>query len=274
MKFKIIQTLQKKYEVGFLGEGINDAPALKVANVAISVREATDISREVSDIVLLKKDLRVIVDGIEEGRKIFANLNKYMKCTLSSNIGNFYSIAAVSLILPYLPMLPSQILLVNLLSDFPLIAIASDNVDIEELRRPKFYQLNRMVLLIILLALLSTIFDFIFFGIFHNSEPAMLQTLWFVESIVSEIILIFSIRTSKFFLKAKFPSLPLFLLSLVCIGTTIILPFTYFGQKTFHFIAPSLHDLLIVLYLLFGYFILSEIVKLIYFKHWSFLKKK
>lgn len=268
-KFRIIETLQKKYEVGFLGEGINDAAALKAANVAISVKEAADISREVSDIVLLQKDLRVIVDGIEEGRKIFANVNKYMKCTLASNFGNFYSIAAISLVLPFLPMLPSQILLVNLLSDFPLIAVASDNVDVEELKKPKFYQLNRMFLLVISLAFVSTIFDFIFFGIFHNSDQALLQTLWFVESIVTEILLIFSIRTSKFFAKAKFPSLPLFLLSLVCIAITLILPFTNFGQETFHFVAPSIHNLLIVCSLLLGYFILSEIVKLIYFKHWK-----
>jgi len=266
-KFRIVETLQKKYEVGFLGEGINDAPALKAANVAIAVKEGADISREVSDIILLKKDLRVIVDGIREGRQIFSNINKYIKCTLASNFGNFYSIAAISLIIPFLPMLPSQILLVNLLSDFPLIAVASDSIDIEELKKPKLYQLNRFILLVVFLALTSSIFDFIFFAIFHRVEPSLLQTLWFVESILTEILLIFSIRTSRFFLKAKFPSFPLLILSVLTILITIFLPFTNFGREFFHFVSPPKPALFIVFALLASYLSLSEIIKLIYFHY-------
>lgn len=269
-KYNIVEVLQKKYEVGFLGEGINDAPALKIANVAIAVREGADISREVSDIILLKKDLRVLIEGIREGRQIFSNINKYIKCTLASNFGNFYSIAAISLIIPFLPMLPPQILLVNLLSDFPLISIASDNVDIRELKKPKLYQLNRLLSLIIFLALTSTIFDFIFFAIFYNKvEPGLLQTLWFIESILTEILLIFSIRTSSFFLKAKPPSLPLISFSIFTLGVTVSLPFTNFGKEFFHFVSPSLHALLIVFALLFSYFLSSEIVKLTYFKRYN-----
>jgi len=266
-KYKIIETLQKKYEVGFLGEGINDAPALKLANVAIAVREAADVSREVSDIILLKKDLKVIINGIKKGRIIFSNINKYIKCTLSSNFGNFYSIALISLIIPFLPMLPVQILLVNLLSDFPLITVATDTVDVEELKKPKFYQLNKVILLIIFLALVSTIFDFIFFGIFHKVQPSLLQTLWFIESILTEIFLIFSIRTRHLFIKTKFPSFPLIIFSLLTIFITVILPFTNLGKEFFNFITPSLSSLLIVILLVFSYFIVSEIVKLSYFKN-------
>lgn len=267
-KYKIVKILQKKYEVGFLGEGVNDAPALKAANVAIAVKEAANVSREASDIILLKKNLKVIVKGILQGRNIFSNINKYIKCTLASNFGNFYSIAAISLFIPFLPMLPIQILLVNLLSDFPLIAVASDRVDVMELKKAKLYQLNRFIFLIFLLALTSTIFDFIFFGIFHKSQPSLLQTLWFIESILTEIVLIFSIRTFRFFGKAKIPSIPLIIISFLIFLITILLPFTNFGKDTFYFISPSLSSLLIVLVLVISYFITSEIVKLTYFRYW------
>jgi len=266
-KYKIVEALQKKYEVGFLGEGINDAPALKIANLAIAVKGAADVAREASDIVLLKKDLKIIIDGIFQGRNIFSNINKYIKCVLASNFGNFYSIAVISLFISFLPMLPVQILLGNILSDFPLIIIATDKVDVEELKKPKLYQLNRVIVLIILLALVSTIFDFIFFGIFHKTQPAILQTLWFIESILTEILLIFSIRTKHFFLRAKKPSLALIFLTLLDAIIIISLPFTNFGKNFLHFTSPPLFFIFIVLSLVFSYFLVSEIVKLVYFKY-------
>jgi len=271
MKYKIIEALIKKYEVGFLGEGINDAPALKIAHLGIAVEGAADVSREVSDIVLLKKDLKVIVEGIKIGRNVFSNINKYIKCTLASNFGNFYSIAAIAVIIPFLPMLPVQILLVNLLSDFPLISVASDKVDPAELKRPKLYRLDKMILLVFLLAFVSLIFDFIFFGIFYKAEPDLLRTLWFIESILTEIALIFSIRTSLFFLRAKGPSILLIFISCLVFLITIFLPFTDFGKETFHFVSPPLSGLLMVLALVFSYFIISEAVKLSYF-HYRKLK--
>lgn len=264
-KYKIVKVLSGKYEVGFLGEGINDAPSLKAAHLAIAVDSAADISKEVSDIILLKKDLKVIIDGIIGGRNIFSNINKYIKCTISSNFGNFYSIALISLFLPFLPMLPSQILLVNLLSDFPLISVASDKVDIEELKKPKLYQLNKFILLIFFLALVSTVFDFAFFGIFRKAGAPMLQTLWFIESILTEIFLIFSIRSRRFFFKARVPSVPLIVISFLTVFLTIFLPFSDFGKDFFHFVSPPLFSLLIVFFLLLSYFSVSEIVKLIYF---------
>lgn len=268
-KLKIIQTLQKKCGVGFLGEGLNDAPALKTANVGIAVAEATDVAKEVSDVILLKKDLRVIVNGIRNGRDVFSNINKYIKCALASNFGNFYSIAVISLFITFLPMLPIQILLGNLLSDFPLIAVATDSIDVEELKRPKLYQLNKVLLLIILLASVSTIFDFIFFGIFYKSQPAVIQTLWFIESILTEILLIFAIRTRHLFFKTKRPSSPLMVLAALDAAFIISLPFSAFGQKFFHFVSPPIFSLLIVLFLVSSYFIISEAVKLFYFRHWS-----
>jgi Mg2+-importing ATPase len=268
-KYKIVKTLEENYEVGFLGEGVNDAPALKAAHLAVAVTGAAEVAREASDVILLKRDLKVIIEGIRQGRNIFANINKYIKCTLSSNFGNFYSIALISLLIPFLPMLPTQILLVNLLSDFPLIAVATDKVDVEELRKPKLYQLNKFILLILLLALTSTVFDFIFFGIFHKADPSLLRTLWFIESILTEIVLIFSIRTFHFFARAKLPSIPLMIIAFFTFLITIFLPFTNFGKEMFHFVSPSISSLLIVLSLIVSYFIVSELVKLIYFQHWQ-----
>jgi len=266
MKYKIIESLQKKYEVGFLGEGINDAPALKIANVAIAVNTAADISREVADIILLENDLKVIIEGIENGRKIFANLNKYIKTTLASNFGNFYSIAIISLFVPFLPMLPIQILLVNLLSDFPMIAVATDKVDAEELKRPKNYQMNQILPLIFRLALISTIFDFIFFGIFFHSGEKNLQTLWFVESILTELVLIFCIRTAKKFYQAIRPSYSLIVLGGAALLITIALPFANFGMDILHFQKPTMTNIILVVFLVILYFLASEATKLKFFK--------
>jgi len=273
LKYKIVKTLQKKYDVGFLGEGINDAPALKIANVAIVVQSASDVSREVSDVVLLKKDLKVIVEGIKSGRSIYSNINKYIKCMLASNFGNFYSVAVISLFINYLPMLPVQILLGNLLSDFPLISVATDSVDIEELKKPKMYQLSSVLPLIMSLALISTTFDFIFFYIFFKQPPGTIQTLWFIESILSELVLIFIIRTRHQFWKAKIPSTPLMILSAIDAVVILLLPFFAFGQRIFHFVAPSIVQILIVFGLLAAYATLSEITKLVYFKYFNKIPK-
>jgi len=266
-KLKILKSLQKKYEVGFIGEGINDAPSLKVANVAIAVKGAADVSKEASDILLLENDLRIVAEGIREGRNIFANINKYIKCTLSSNFGNFYSIATMSLILPFLPMLPAQILLVNILSDFPLISLAEDSVDIEELRKPKMYRLNQMFPLIILLAIISSIFDFMFLGIFYGKNESLIQTLWFTMSVLTEISLIFSIRTRRFFLTAKRPTGFLIFLSILTLTLTLILPFTNFGKNFFHFTSPLPSSLLTIFSLILAYLFANEIIKWIYFEH-------
>jgi len=266
-KLRIIKSLQEKFEVGYLGEGINDVPSLKIANVGIAVREATDVAREVSDIILLKKDLIVIIGGIKEGRHIFSNIQKYIQTALSTNFGNFYSIAVLSIFLPFFPILPAQILLDNLLSDFPFIGIAADNVDVEELRKPKSHKFRQLMSLVILLALVSTIFDFIFFGIFHRAQASTIQTLWFMESLLTEIFVIFSIRTHRFFLKSKKPSTILILFSFLVFLITLILPFTNFGKEFFGFISPPISSLLTVLSLVIIYFFVSEWVKLKYYQH-------
>lgn len=265
-KFQIIKALQKNFEVGFLGEGVNDAPALKLANVGIAVKEAVDISREASDIVLLDKDLRAVINGIKEGRNIFANINKYMKCAIAGNFGNFYSIAAISLFVNFIPMRPVQILLVNLLSDFPLIAVATDSVDASELRKPKAYKLQNFIGLIIALAVINSIADLIIFALFRNSGESTIQTVWFTEGILTEIVLAFVIRTRYAFFRAKVPSWPLIILSIMSTLATIILVFNKSLADLFHLAVPSSAVFLTVIVLVAGYFMASELVKLTYFK--------
>lgn len=264
-KYLIVQLLQKDKDVGFLGEGINDAPALKVANVALVVQGASDIAREAADIVLLKKSLAVIIDGIKEGRKVFANTIKYIKTTLVSNFGNFYAIAIVSLLIDYLPLLPLQILLLNLLSDFPMIAVATDTVDTEELLQPKKYQVKDIAFIATILGSVSTVFDFILFGLFMHLGANILRTNWFIGSILTELILIFSLRTRFFAFAAKRPSFILAALSVAASLFTILLPYINLGQQIFAFVPPSTTHLWLIFITVLLYFATSESVKLAYY---------
>lgn len=265
-KYQIIKLLQEKNEVGFLGEGINDAPALKIANVAIVVQSGADIARDAADVVLLQKSLGTIIDGVSEGRKIFANISKYIKVTLASNFGNFFAVATASLLIDFLPMLPVQILLLNLLSDFPMIAIATDTVDADELKRPRNYQVKEIVLLATVLGVVSTVFDFIFFGLFYRISPGVLQTNWMIGSILTEIILIFSLRTKFFFTKTRRASNTLIGLALFAAAVTIVLPATALGENIFKFVRPEARHLWIIFGVVIAYFVATESVKLIYFR--------
>lgn len=265
-KYEIIKALQEKYQVGFLGEGINDAPALKIAGVSIVVDGASDIARESADIILLDKSLNVIIDGIKEGRTVFANTTKYIKSTLTSNFGNFFAVASASLLIDYLPMLPLQILLINLLSDFPMIAVSSDTVDESELKTPRKYEVKDIVLIASILGVVSSVFDFIFFGIFYQISPEVLRTNWFIGSILTELAFIFSIRTRSFFLKAAKPSFELSFLSLGAAAATIIFPYTDFGHKVFGFVSPSIQYLALDISIVVVYFFISEGIKLLYYR--------
>ncbi len=267
-KYEIIQLLQNNHQVGYLGEGINDAPALKIANVALVVKGASDIAQDAADIILLERNLKVIINGIEEGRQTFTNTIKYIKATLLSNFGNFYAVALASLMIDYLPMLPIQILLVNLLSDFPMISISTDNVEQDELRNPKSYDVKEIILVATLLGLVSTFFDFVLFGTFHKFSAPILQTNWFIGSIITELILLYSIRTRKVFYKAsRLPSYPLMILTTLAIIITLVLPYTNVGQTVFHFQPPTFNHLIIIFAIIIAYFITTETVKLLYYKY-------
>ncbi|MBI5037445.1 MAG: HAD-IC family P-type ATPase [Candidatus Kerfeldbacteria bacterium] len=265
-KFAIIDTLQSHHNVGFLGEGINDAPALKRAGVSLVVQSAASIAREAADIILLQKNLEVIIDGIEYGRTVFANTIKYLKATLASNFGNFYAIALGSLFISYLPMLPLQILLVNLLSDFPMISIATDNVKKSEVTRPQRYNVREIVYIATVLGVVSTVFDFMFFGFFFREAPAVLQTNWFMGSILTELVFLFSIRTSLPFYKAAKPSRYILFLTGAAVVLTVLIPYLPFGQSVFKFAPPSIGHLAIIFGLVIAYFACSEIVKNMFYK--------
>lgn len=263
-KYEIIQRLQKRHVVGFMGEGINDAPALKVANVAIAVREASDVAREAADIVLLDKSLHVVIDGIREGREVFVNTVKYVRSTITSNFGNFYAVVIASLLIPFLPMTATQILLVNLFTDFPMMALATDGVEKDELQTPQSYHLKEIVRLALVLGFVSTVFDLAYFGIFVSSGEVPLRTNWFIGSILTELLFLFSIRSNAPFFRASRPSTVIIAMSVVAAIAAIALPYSPLADWV-GFQAPSSTDLAIIIGLAMAYFIVNEIAKALFF---------
>jgi len=230
------------------------------------VDTASDIAKEAADIILLAKSLHIIIEGIHEGREIFANTAKYIRATLASNFGNFYTVAITSLFIDFLPLLPLQILLLNLLTDFPMIAVATDTVDREELRRPRSYDIKDIALIATILGIVSSFFDFIFFVLFYKISPSVLQTNWFIGSALTELVFLFSIRTRFFMFKAKRASTALIVLTLLSYLVASILPFTQFGHTFFMFTSPTLLHFAMIILIVVLYLIASEAVKLLYYR--------
>jgi len=228
-KNRILLALKHKgHAVGFMGDGINDAPSLHAADVGISVSSAVDVAREAADVVLVQPGLRVLHDGILEGRKAFGNVMKYILMGTSSNFGNMFSMAAASLFLPFLPMLPTQILLNNLLYDMAQISIPTDNVDETYLEKPQRWDIGLIRKFMVYVGPISSIFDFLTFfvllRVFRASE-AFFHTGWFVESLITQTLVLFIIRTSKSPLRSR-PSAALVATCLAAISVGVFLPFS------------------------------------------------
>lgn len=231
-KERIIQALQKDgHVVGFLGDGINDAPALRAADVGISVNTAVDIAKESSDIILLENSLMVLEEGVVEGRKVFGNILKYIKMAASSNFGNMFSVLGASIFLPFVPMLPIQVLTNNLLYDFSQTAIPTDDVDAEWLKKPRTWAIHELRRFIFIIGPISSIFDYLTFFLMlfvfnAGSNPALFHTGWFVESLFTQTLIIHVIRTNKIpFIQSR-ASKALTATSLAIVGIGALLPFS------------------------------------------------
>ncbi|MFA5915835.1 MAG: magnesium-translocating P-type ATPase, partial [Burkholderiales bacterium] len=265
-KERIIRALQSTGHVlGFLGDGINDAPALKAADVGISVDSAVDIAKESSDIILLENSLLVLEQGVLEGRRVFGNIVKYIKMAASSNFGNMFSVVGASAFLPFLPMLPIQVLINNLLYDFSQTTIPTDEVDEEWLIKPRQWTIDRILRFILFIGPISSIFDYLTFFmmlyIFNaGNDPALFHTGWFVESIFTQTLIIHIIRTNKIpFIQSR-ASWPLILTSLIIVAVGAWLTVSPVAD-TLGFVAlPPLYWLYLAIMLL-GYAILTQLVK-------------
>lgn len=269
-KERIILALKKSNNVvGFMGDGINDASALHCADVGISVDSAVDVAKEAADIVLLKSDLTVLVQGILEGRKTFANTMKYVFMATSANFGNMFSMAGASLFLPFLPLLPKQILLTNLMTDFPETTIATDRTDDITISKPRRWNIHFIQRFMLTFGILSSLFDFITFWlllhILHANEKQF-QTGWFVESVISASLIVLVIRTRLPFFKSL-PGKYLVLSTSVVIMAVLILPFTPLST-IFGFTAlPTIFYRWMIIIVIF-YIVAAEITKGWFYRHW------
>jgi len=263
-KERIIRALMKNnHVVGFLGDGINDAPSIRAADIGITVDNAVDIAKESADIVLLKKDLRVLMDGILEGRKTFGNTMKYIMMGTSSNFGNMVSVAAASLFLPFLPLLPVQILLNNLLYDISQSTIPTDRVDEEYVQAPKRWDIGFIRNFLFVFGPVSSLFDILTFisllAIFH-AQVEVFRTVWFLESLCTQTLIIFAIRTTKVPFFKSVPSRFLVISSISVILAGIAITLTPFGGL-FGFIPPTLPFFYLIAGLVLGYIVLVEVIK-------------
>jgi len=272
-KQRVIKALQSKgHTVGFLGDGINDAPALRVADVGISVDTAVDIAKESADVILLEKSLMVLEAGVLEGRKVFANILKYIRMGASSNFGNMFSVLGASAFLPFLPMAPLQVLTNNLLYDFSQVPIPADDVDPEQIVKPRQWSMEEIARFIIFIGPCSSLFDYTtyfvmlyVFGCWDPGRVSLFQTGWFVESLLTQTLIIHIIRTNRLPFIQSHASWPLMLTTATIMTVGMWLPFSHLGPLLGFSALPLLYWPLLLLTLL-CYTLLTQSVKMFLFR--------
>ena len=273
-KERVVMALRANgHVVGYMGDGVNDAPSLRHADVGISVDTATDIAKESSDIILLEQSLMVIKDGVYEGRRIYGNIMKYMKMALSSNFGNVFSVLIASIFLPFLPMIPIQILIQNLIYDFTQIAIPWDNVDPEFLKAPKRWDTKGLTSFMWNMGVTSSAFDLITFAVLWfvlgystMGQQNFFQTGWFIEGLISQTMIVHFIRTSKIPFIQSTANIRLILSTGLGIAAAFAVPYLLHNIADFHFaIMPGKFYGMLAAILL-GYAITIEIVKRLYIR--------
>lgn len=272
-KERVVRILKSNgHVVGYMGDGINDAPSLRQSDVGLSVNTATDIAKETSDMILLEKSLDVIYDGIIEGRKVYGNIIKYMKMALSADFGDVFSIMIASIFLPFLPLLPIQMLFQDFIYDFSQIGIPYDNVDEEFITFPKKWNTKGIAKFMIVMGITSSIIDVLAFLIFwhllgYNSidKESYFQTAWFITSLITELMIIYNVRTSKDIFNSR-PSKVLLSLTLLSSILTIVTPILFYNILSFHFEILSIKFYLYLLSLVILYVLIVSIVKRIYIK--------
>ena len=276
-KERIVEMLKLNgHCVGFLGDGVNDAPAIKESDVGISVDTGTDIAKESSDMIILEQNLTVIHDGVIEGRTVYGNIVKYMKLALSQDFGDVFSIMISSICLPFLPLLPIQMLIQDFIVEISQIGIPYDNVDEEFILKPKKWDTKDLSKFMKIFGVISSITDVCAFIIFwfifkYNSvdKQSYFQTAWFVECIISETLIIYYLRTNKLSILKSNPSKILIALTLLTIGTTILIPILLSNIDGFNFVILPLNYYLYVIALGILYLIIVRIVKRIYIKKYN-----
>jgi len=271
-KERIIIAMKKAGNVvGYMGDGINDASALHAADVGISVDTAADVAKDAADIVLLEKDLGVLIEGVRQGRTTFANTLKYVFMATSANFGNMFSMAGLSLFIPFLPLLPKQILLTNLMTDFPEMTIATDRVDEQMIDYPRRWDIRAIRKFMITFGLVSSLFDFLTFGLLllllHANE-GQFRTGWFLESVISASVIVLVIRSRKPFFRSR-PGKYLLIATLLIAIITLILPLTSLG-KVFGFSQLNFTTYLLLMLVVAVYVVVAEFVKTIFYRKVKF----
>jgi Mg2+-importing ATPase len=268
-KNRVILALKARgHVVGFLGDGVNDAPPLHSADVGLSVDTAVDVAREAADMIMLEHDLKVLHQGVVEGRRTFANIMKYIMMGTSSNFGNMFSMAGASLFIPFLPMQPAQILLNNMLYDVSEVPIPMDRTDPEDLDRPRRWDIRFIRDFMWAVGPVSSIFDFLTFFVLLvvlKADQALFQTGWFVESLATQVLVIFVIRTRGSPLASR-PSALLVATSLGVVGCAALLPLTPLGWYL-GFVAPPPRFYAILAVMVVAYLVLVQAVKLVFYRH-------